>query len=555
MFIYFFIFILCLFHLSKPDVVCGQSFARQVFEEYKGLLLREDIYPGIQAVLQIVKKPEIQKALDPTFIDVYLSNPAFFRDLDPDFSPQFIGLLSVDDKLRAFFRDKKFYNILKNSAEIDELLRLIEKELSRPTTLEIVSGKNQQNKPNTRLSMPFIVVVKDQFDTPLDDIDVIFEITEGDGTLSVKDAKTQDGGQAETTLTLGPNEGIIQVEARVDVNNPSLTQTFTAAAVLAGPTVYITLETEETRFSVGAEFTLNLNIANAKNASKFKATVQFDPTVLEFVEAVGKDHSEKSISCVLDTLDNAKVVVIEGQSDGDGILAKLTFKIRASKTLNLTLSEVILYDNEGKELPTPYVKNKFVVPSPPAVYAINLEGVGDLTTETTDASAGVSYTLKVTNTGNTDDTVVLGSSAEVGIEGSVLRSFSQSDDQVPMSQLEIALAAGASAEVIFTAAGDSFTKPGKYEIKVTATSQGDKTKTAEITTLTTIEPVPWDINADGTINISDLVQVANQLGESGKGLASDVNMDGEVNVLDLVQVASYFGKTQAEIVQGNLQQI
>ena len=187
------------------------------------------------------------------------------------------------------------------------------------------------------------------------------------------------------------------------------------------------------------------------------------------------------------------------------------------------------------------------------VYGVTLAGVGgELTGTTMDMLAGVSYTLTVTNTGNTDDTVVLGSSAEFGIEGSVLGSFSQSDDQEPTtSQLEIMLAAGASAEVIFTAAGDFFTKPGEYEIKVTANSQSDSTKTAELTTNTTIEPVPWDLNADGTVNILDLVAVANQFGESGEGLSGDVNMDGEVNILDLVQVASYFGKTQAEIVQAN----
>ncbi len=184
------------------------------------------------------------------------------------------------------------------------------------------------------------------------------------------------------------------------------------------------------------------------------------------------------------------------------------------------------------------------------VYGVTLQSEGELKGATMDMLAGVSYTLTVTNTGNTEDTVVLGSSAEFGIEGSVLGSFSQSADQEPTtSQLEIMLAAGASAEVIFTAAGDFFTKPGEYEIKVTATSQGDSKKTAELTTNTTIEPVPWDLNADGTVNILDLVAVANQLGESGEGLSGDVNMDGEVNILDLVQVASYFGETHAEIVQ------
>ena len=186
------------------------------------------------------------------------------------------------------------------------------------------------------------------------------------------------------------------------------------------------------------------------------------------------------------------------------------------------------------------------------VYAVKLQAKDTLIEDTTDAIKGVSYVVTVTNEGNTDDTVVLNSSAEVGIEGSVLGSFTTSTDpESQASQIEVMLAPGTSTEVTFTAAGDFFTKPGEYEIVVTATSKTDDMQTAELTTTTIISPVPWDINADGTVNILDLVQVANQFGESGEGLTGDVNKDGHVNILDLVQVASYIGKSQAEIVQEN----
>ena len=52
-------------------------------------------------------------------------------------------------------------------------------------------------------------------------------------------------------------------------------------------------------------------------------------------------------------------------------------------------------------------------------------------------------------------------------------------------------------------------------------------------------PITVDINADGVVNIQDLVLVAARLGEMWEG-AEDVNRDGVVNILDLVLVANAF---------------
>lgn len=51
--------------------------------------------------------------------------------------------------------------------------------------------------------------------------------------------------------------------------------------------------------------------------------------------------------------------------------------------------------------------------------------------------------------------------------------------------------------------------------------------------------VPYDVNADGVVNILDLTFVAARFGEADPN--ADVNGDGTVNILDLVLVAQNFG--------------
>lgn len=49
-----------------------------------------------------------------------------------------------------------------------------------------------------------------------------------------------------------------------------------------------------------------------------------------------------------------------------------------------------------------------------------------------------------------------------------------------------------------------------------------------------------DVNDDGFVDITDLVIVSQNFGQSGPGIIGDVNGDGLVNILDLISVAQYF---------------
>ena len=55
-----------------------------------------------------------------------------------------------------------------------------------------------------------------------------------------------------------------------------------------------------------------------------------------------------------------------------------------------------------------------------------------------------------------------------------------------------------------------------------------------------VQKVETDVNADGVVNIQDLVLVASNFGATGEN-AADVNGDGTVNIQDLVQVAAQLG--------------
>ena len=107
----------------------------------------------------------------------------------------------------------------------------------------------------------------------------------------------------------------------------------------------------------------------------------------------------------------------------------------------------------------------------------------------------------------------------------------------------------AIASVAFSRDG-SMLASGSYDIQVwelTPTLPDDEPshQVSEPTPVTPDdEPVQLagDLNADGVVNIQDLVLVASQFGQTGEHVA-DINEDGVVNIQDLVLVAGTFNTT------------
>ena len=85
-----------------------------------------------------------------------------------------------------------------------------------PTTLQTVSG-GEQDESTVQTSMdPFVVEVIDQDGNPLEDVPVTFTILEPDGSMSTTTGTTDENGRAEITLPPGSDPGTYTVTASVE---------------------------------------------------------------------------------------------------------------------------------------------------------------------------------------------------------------------------------------------------------------------------------------------------------------------------------------------------
>lgn len=119
-------------------------------------------------------------------------------------------------------------------------------------------------------------------------------------------------------------------------------------------------------------------------------------------------------------------------------------------------------------------------------YGIKLAGVGNLTVDIPKGNGDVLYTFRITNTGTKLDTISLTTNGDV---------------KSTLSRDSVSLAPGASTDVVMSISDDVLSNVGRYEVNVIATSNGDPTKTATITTTTTIFTCGVEISSVGETTI------------------------------------------------------
>ena len=107
--------------------------------------------------------------------------------------------------------------------------------------------------------------------------------------------------------------------------------------------------------TAGEELTFDLKITNGKNISGYQATIEFDPNVLASQKTEYGDYlsDELPIQPIVNNhsgrIQLASLSSSGINSNGDGNLATLKFKVNAIINSELALRDVLLSDNEGNQ--------------------------------------------------------------------------------------------------------------------------------------------------------------------------------------------------------------
>ena len=109
-----------------------------------------------------------------------------------------------------------------------------------------ISEDTREGEAHTTLVRPFVVEALDEHGATITGRSVTFRISEGNGKLSVTNAITDAEGRAQTTLTLGPDPGVIKIRV--------------TAAQITYPVIFTVIVTEATRLAtdVNGDGTVNI---------------------------------------------------------------------------------------------------------------------------------------------------------------------------------------------------------------------------------------------------------------------------------------------------------
>ena len=355
------------------------------------------------------------------------------------------------------------------------------------------------------------------------------------------------------------------------------------------PGTRVSFSAAATQVKVGNIFTVQLKAENTSDLAGWQGDITFDPTVLKADSVSEGDFLKQSgghTHFLKGTIDNTEgritaigaARVSEGGVNGEGTLMTVTFTAIANGESRLSLREFQAGSSLGETIPSRPPDIIITVGEPP------ISDVGDtkffsLSTDSTPARLGQPFTLHFNAESITD---LAGWQVDISFDADILEAVELNEGDFLKSeggdtfflQGTMDNTAGAIVTISSARTGGGVTGTGTLlsvtfmpkttgETRITlnnffaGSSSGEPISSEAPEIVITIEErthhPAWDVNADGTTNVLDLILVAQHLGEDASvNLASDVNGDGTINVLDLIVVAQNLGEPANAAAPSNL---
>ena len=132
---------------------------------------------------------------------------------------------------------------------------------------------------------------------------------------------------------------------------------------------------------LGEQLVFNINITGGKNVTGYQLTLHFDSTALRYISSNNAGYLPAETFVIPPLVSENQVTLaatsLNGESQGDGTLATVTFEVIALKPSTLRFSQMRLVDRDGSTLAVS-VKNAEVIRLPTDVNSDGVVNIQDL---------------------------------------------------------------------------------------------------------------------------------------------------------------------------------
>ena len=386
------------------------------------------------------------------------------------------------------------------------------------------------------------------------------------GTTLVADSITANGSYNEENKTITWTDVKVEAGKTAEVSFKATINSDTKTSVTNKAVIDGNKPTEEVETKVA-------NITGVKSVDK--STAKVGDTLIYTIKLTNSGNGDGKVT-VTDEIPTGTRIKDEnttGYNKETNTMTWSNVEVKAGKSVELTLEVVVKDDTTDTVKNVAKIDNK-EIPEKPETKVANITGIK--TVDKTEAKVGdtLTYTIKLTNSGNGDGKVTVTDEIPTGttlVADSITANGSYNEENKTITWTDVKVEAGKTAEVSFKATINSDTKTSvtnkavidgnkpteEVETKVaniTGTKTVDKTEAKVGDTLTYTIALTNNGNADGTVTVTDEIPTGTRI--------KDENTTGynkETNTMTWSNVEVKAGKsvelTLEVVVEGGVSEI